>query len=149
MDKPSVFPQVEPFLLLKFTTGLKSSVHVIKELLWWVLRILRRLNAVSATQFFYYVRNNGGNTFFQLFIGVKNVPTNVLDENEEVVLFDIKKFERKHSNCCTVGILLIRGSLEKCHRAERYRVSKESAASVFGLDTSVYIQNNLSLLDSM
>jgi len=34
MDKPSVFSQVEPFLLLKFTTGLQSSVHVIKELLW-------------------------------------------------------------------------------------------------------------------
>jgi hypothetical protein len=33
-NKPSVFFQVEPFLLLKFTTGLQSSVHVIKELLW-------------------------------------------------------------------------------------------------------------------
>lgn len=94
MDKPSVFPHVEPFLLLKFMTVLQSSVHVIKEMLWWVLRILRRVNAVSATQLFYHLCN-GGNMFVQIFNGVKNIPANVRDDTEKAVLFDIKEFEWK------------------------------------------------------
>jgi hypothetical protein len=59
------------------------------------MRILRHLNAVSATQFFHHFRNEGGNTFVQVFNGVKNIPTNVRHNNEKAVLFDIKKSERK------------------------------------------------------
>jgi hypothetical protein len=69
---------------------------------------LRRLNVVSATQLFYHISNEEGNTFVRIFIGVKYVPTNFRDKNEKkAVLFDMKKSERYRCTMCAVGTLFI------------------------------------------
>jgi hypothetical protein len=146
MDKPSVCTHVEPLLLLKFTTGLQSSVHVIKELLWWITRILRRLNVVSATQFFCHVSNDGSNMLVRIFIGVKNVPTNARDKknNEKSRAFlheEIWMLTPYLLHCgYSVQSTHVAVVCKKRHRAKRHRVSKESVASVFRLEANIFIR---------